>query len=71
MGLKLYKIISRPPKVFRQYVFDEIPDLDFLQKSFDFRDTFFWDTRYSFTGYLSHFKTDIECVKSNVSLLSY
>ena len=46
MGLKLYKIISRPPKVFRQYVFDEIPDNDFLQKSFDFRDTFFWDTRY-------------------------
>ena len=41
MGLKLYKIISRPPKVFRQYVFDEIPDNDFLQKSFDIRDTFF------------------------------
>ena len=40
MGLKLYKIISRHPKVFRQYVFDEIPDNDFLQKNFDFRDTF-------------------------------
>ena len=34
MGLKLYKIISRHPKVFRQYVFDEIPDNDFLQKNF-------------------------------------
>ena len=41
MGLKLYKIISRPSKVFRQYVFDEITDNDFFQKSFDFRDTFF------------------------------
>ena len=41
MGLKLNKIISRPPKVFRQYVFDEIPDNDILQKNFDFRDNFF------------------------------
>ena len=41
MGLKLYKIISRPSKVFRQYVFNEIPDQDFLPKSFDFRDTLY------------------------------
>ena len=33
MGLKLYKIISRPSKLFRQYVFHEIPDHDFLQKT--------------------------------------
>ena len=40
MGLKLYKIMFRPPKVFRQYSFVKIPDHNFLQKNFDFKDTF-------------------------------
>ena len=48
MGLKLCKIVFRPPKVFRQYSFVKIPDHNFLQKNFDFRDTFFWDTRYMY-----------------------
>ena len=33
MGLKFYKIISRPPKVFRQYGFVKTPDHDFLPKT--------------------------------------